>query len=132
MNIALVNELAMFAHDPGIDVWEAIDAASTKPFGYLRFTPRAGSDERAGTDLARAKCPLRALHAHDGGWRAGSAAGEPLHGAAQTRLEVDGRLPAEVLRGGGRVGARVADVAGPGFGVHRLGCHVEDAGEDHE
>lgn len=42
VNIALVNELAMFAHDLGIDVWEAIDAASTKPFGYLRFTPGPG------------------------------------------------------------------------------------------
>jgi UDP-N-acetyl-D-glucosamine dehydrogenase len=42
VNIALVNELAMFATDLGIDVWEAIDAASTKPFGYLRFTPGPG------------------------------------------------------------------------------------------
>ena len=42
MNIALVNELAIYAHDLGIDVWEAIDAASTKPFGYLRFTPGPG------------------------------------------------------------------------------------------
>ena len=32
----------MFAHDLGIDVWEAIDAASTKPFGYMRFTPGPG------------------------------------------------------------------------------------------
>ena len=42
VNIALVNELAMFAKDLGIDVWEAIDAASTKPFGYMRFTPGPG------------------------------------------------------------------------------------------
>jgi UDP-N-acetyl-D-glucosamine dehydrogenase len=42
VNIALVNELAMFAHDLGIDVWEAIDAASTKPFGFLPFTPGPG------------------------------------------------------------------------------------------
>ncbi len=42
VNVALVNELAMFAHDLGIDVWEAIDAASTKPFGYMRFTPGPG------------------------------------------------------------------------------------------
>jgi UDP-N-acetyl-D-glucosamine dehydrogenase len=42
VNIALVNELAMFASDLGIDVWEAIDAASTKPFGYMRFTPGPG------------------------------------------------------------------------------------------
>jgi UDP-N-acetyl-D-glucosamine dehydrogenase len=42
VNIALVNELAMFAAELDIDVWEAIDAASTKPFGYLRFTPGPG------------------------------------------------------------------------------------------
>ncbi len=42
VNIALVNELAMFAEAMAIDVWEAIDAASTKPFGYMRFTPGPG------------------------------------------------------------------------------------------
>jgi UDP-N-acetyl-D-glucosamine dehydrogenase len=42
VNIALVNELAMFAHDLGIDVWESIDAASTKPFGFMRFEPGPG------------------------------------------------------------------------------------------
>lgn len=42
VNIALVNELAMFASDLGVDVWEAIDAASTKPFGFMRFTPGPG------------------------------------------------------------------------------------------
>jgi UDP-N-acetyl-D-glucosamine dehydrogenase len=42
VNIALVNELAVFAHDLGIDVWEAIEAASSKPFGYMRFVPGPG------------------------------------------------------------------------------------------
>ena len=42
VNVALVNELAMFARDLGIDIWEAIDAASTKPFGFMRFTPGPG------------------------------------------------------------------------------------------
>jgi UDP-N-acetyl-D-glucosamine dehydrogenase len=42
VNIALVNEIAMFAHELGIDVWEAIDAASTKPFGFMQFTPGPG------------------------------------------------------------------------------------------
>ena len=32
----------MFAADLGIDIWEAIDAASTKPFGFMRFTPGPG------------------------------------------------------------------------------------------
>ncbi|WP_425004445.1 nucleotide sugar dehydrogenase [Mycolicibacterium sp. S3B2] len=42
VNIALVNEVAIFAHELGIDVWDAIDAASTKPFGFMRFTPGPG------------------------------------------------------------------------------------------
>jgi UDP-N-acetyl-D-glucosamine dehydrogenase len=42
VNIALVNEVAMFAHSLGIDVWEAIDAASSKPFGFMRFVPGPG------------------------------------------------------------------------------------------
>jgi UDP-N-acetyl-D-glucosamine dehydrogenase len=42
VNVALVNELAMFAHDLGIDVWETIDAAATKPFGFMRFVPGPG------------------------------------------------------------------------------------------
>jgi len=42
VNIALVNELAMFGRDLGVDVWEAIDAASTKPFGFMPFHPGPG------------------------------------------------------------------------------------------
>ena len=42
VNIALMNELAMFAGELGVDVWEAIEAASTKPFGFMKFTPGPG------------------------------------------------------------------------------------------
>jgi UDP-N-acetyl-D-glucosamine dehydrogenase len=42
VNIALMNELAMFGHELGVNVWEAIDAASTKPFGYMPFYPGPG------------------------------------------------------------------------------------------
>lgn len=42
VNIALVNELAIFANQLGIDIWASIDGASTKPFGYMRFTPGPG------------------------------------------------------------------------------------------
>ena len=42
VNVALVNELAMFGHELGVDVWEAIDAASTKPFGFMPFHPGPG------------------------------------------------------------------------------------------
>ena len=42
VNIALVNELAMLCDRMGIDVWEVIDAAATKPFGYMPFRPGPG------------------------------------------------------------------------------------------
>ena len=42
VNIALVNELAMFAHELDIDIWEAVDAAATKPFGFMPFRPGPG------------------------------------------------------------------------------------------
>lgn len=42
VNIALVNEMAMLCDRMGIDVWEVIDAASTKPYGYTRFQPGPG------------------------------------------------------------------------------------------
>ena len=42
VNIALVNEMAMVCHETGIDVWEVIDAAASKPFGFMRFQPGPG------------------------------------------------------------------------------------------
>ncbi|MFE2552126.1 nucleotide sugar dehydrogenase [Streptomyces sp. NPDC059355] len=42
VNIALVNEIAMFARHLDIDVWQAIEAASSKPFGFMKFTPGPG------------------------------------------------------------------------------------------
>jgi nucleotide sugar dehydrogenase len=42
VNIALVNELAVLCHELGIDLWDAISCASTKPFGYQAFRPGAG------------------------------------------------------------------------------------------
>jgi UDP-N-acetyl-D-glucosamine dehydrogenase len=42
VNIALVNELAMYCKGLGIDVWSVIEAADTKPFGFMRFTPGPG------------------------------------------------------------------------------------------
>jgi UDP-N-acetyl-D-glucosamine dehydrogenase len=42
VNIALVNELKLLAHRMGIDIWEVIDAAATKPFGYTPFYPGPG------------------------------------------------------------------------------------------
>jgi UDP-N-acetyl-D-glucosamine dehydrogenase len=42
VNIGLVNELAMMCHRMGLDVWEVIDAAKTKPFGFMPFYPGPG------------------------------------------------------------------------------------------
>ena len=42
VNIALVNELAQLCERMGIDVWEVVDAAATKPFGFMRFEPGPG------------------------------------------------------------------------------------------
>jgi UDP-N-acetyl-D-glucosamine dehydrogenase len=42
VNIALINELTMLSHHLDIDVWQAIDAAETKPFGFLPFRPGPG------------------------------------------------------------------------------------------
>ncbi len=42
VNIALVNQLALLCERMGLDVWEVIDAAATKPFGFMRFAPGPG------------------------------------------------------------------------------------------
>jgi UDP-N-acetyl-D-glucosamine dehydrogenase len=42
VNIALVNELAILCDRMGIDIWEVVDAAATKPFGFMRFEPGPG------------------------------------------------------------------------------------------
>ncbi len=42
INIGLVNELAIICDRLGVDVWEVIDAAATKPFGFMKFTPGPG------------------------------------------------------------------------------------------
>ncbi|MFD8295074.1 nucleotide sugar dehydrogenase [Streptomyces bauhiniae] len=42
VNISMINEMAMLAASLGVNIWEAIDAAATKPFGFTRFTPGPG------------------------------------------------------------------------------------------
>ena len=42
VNIGLVNEIALMCHKLGLDVWEVIDGAATKPFGFMRFYPGPG------------------------------------------------------------------------------------------
>src|SRR5688572_32546673 len=45
VNIALVNEMAMLADRMGIDIWEVVEAASTKPYGFMPFQP--GPDRKS-------------------------------------------------------------------------------------
>jgi UDP-N-acetyl-D-glucosamine dehydrogenase len=42
INIAFINELAVYSHEMGIDIWESIQAAATKPFGFMPFWPSPG------------------------------------------------------------------------------------------
>jgi nucleotide sugar dehydrogenase len=42
VNVAMANELAMFAGELGLDIWESLAAAETKPFGFMRFSPGPG------------------------------------------------------------------------------------------
>ena len=42
VNIALVNEIAVMCDKLGLDPWEVIEAAATKPYGFMKFTPGPG------------------------------------------------------------------------------------------
>ena len=42
INIALANEMAILCHQMGIDIWEVIEAAKTKPYGFMAFYPGPG------------------------------------------------------------------------------------------
>ena len=42
INIGMVNEFAIMCDRLGVDVWEVIDAAATKPFGFMKFQPGPG------------------------------------------------------------------------------------------
>src|SRR5690606_6838562 len=42
VNIGLINEMAQLAHELDIDIWEVVDAASTKPYGFQAFYPGPG------------------------------------------------------------------------------------------
>ena len=42
VNVALVNEIAVFCNESGVDVWEVVEAAATKPFGFMPFQPGPG------------------------------------------------------------------------------------------
>ncbi|WP_229927350.1 nucleotide sugar dehydrogenase [Kitasatospora indigofera] len=91
VNTALVNELAMFAHDLGLDLREAIDAAATEPFGPEpfgppRLTPGPGADGPC-LPIDPAYLP----------WRAERALGQSFR-LVELANEVNGRMPDYVVR----------------------------------
>ena len=94
VNIALVNELAMIAKDLGVDIWEALHAAATKPFGYQAFWPGPGV---GGHCIAIDPTYLS--------WRAGQQLGYRV-GFIEHANEVNNRMPDYVA-------TRVAEVAEP-------------------
>ena len=66
VNIALVNELAMLTDRMGIDIWEVVDAASTKPYGFMPFEPGPGHGRAlpAGRSLLPELARARVRHVH--------------------------------------------------------------------
>lgn len=90
VNIALVNELAVMARDLGVDIWEALHAAATKPFGYQPFWPGPGV---GGHCIAIDPTYLS--------WRAGQQLGYRI-GFIEHANEVNNRMPDYVVQ-------RVAD-----------------------
>jgi UDP-N-acetyl-D-glucosamine dehydrogenase len=85
VNIALVNELATVAHTLGVDIWDAITAASTKPYGFMPFWPGPGV---GGHCIAVDPSYLS--------WRVESRLGFGL-GFVQQARAVNNRMPAYVL-----------------------------------
>jgi len=90
VNIALVNELAVMARDLGVDIWESLHAAATKPFGYQPFWPGPGV---GGHCIAIDPTYLS--------WRAGQQLGYRI-GFIEHANEVNNRMPDYVVQ-------RVAD-----------------------
>ena len=90
VNIALVNELAVFAAELGIDVWQAIEAATTKPFGYMPFRPGPGVGGHC--------LPIDPSYLS---WRVQTRLGRPFR-FVELANEVNGAMPGYVV---GRLGA---------------------------
>ncbi|MGZ8763408.1 MAG: nucleotide sugar dehydrogenase [Acidimicrobiia bacterium] len=117
VNIALVNELATVAADLEVDIWAALDAAATKPFGYLPFWPGPGV---GGHCIAIDPTYLS--------WRAQQRRGFGL-GFVQHALEVNNGMPAYVAS---RVGEALNAAAKPvrGSRVLALGMSYKPGVDD--
>jgi UDP-N-acetyl-D-glucosamine dehydrogenase len=64
VNVALVNEMAVLCNEEGLDVWEVVEAAATKPFGFMTFHPGAGVE---GNSIHPDNDPGEANQRHTGG-----------------------------------------------------------------
>ena len=91
VNIALVNELAILCAEQGISIWEVIDAAATKPFGFMPFYPGPGVGGHC--------IPLDPTYLS---WQAYRDTGRRLH-LVETAQDVNDQMPAYVA-------ARIVDV----------------------
>ena len=98
VNIALVNELAMLSRDLGVDIWEALRLAGTKPFGYVPFWPGPGV---GGHCIAIDPSYLS--------WRVGQQLGYGV-GFIEHANEVNRKMPAYVVS---RLGEALNDVGRP-------------------
>jgi UDP-N-acetyl-D-glucosamine dehydrogenase len=98
VNIALVNELATLAGDLSVDIWSAIDAAATKPFGFQPFWPGPGV---GGHCIAIDPSYLS--------WRVGQRLGFGI-GFVEHAKEVNSRMPAYVAN---RIGEALNDLGKP-------------------
>jgi nucleotide sugar dehydrogenase len=109
VNIALVNELAVLARDLGVDVWEALRAAATKPFGYQAFWPGPGV---GGHCISIDPTYLS--------WRAGQQLGYRAQFIEHAN-EVNNRMPDYVV---GRISEALNDAGKPIRGSKILGIGV--------
>ena len=109
VNIALVNELAVMARDLHVDIWEALRAASTKPFGYMPFWPGPGV---GGHCIAIDPSYLS--------WRVGQQLGYHI-GFIEHANEVNNRMPAYVVD---RIGDALNDAGKPVRGSRVLAIGV--------
>jgi UDP-N-acetyl-D-glucosamine dehydrogenase len=109
VNIALVNELAIMARDLGVDIWGALDAAATKPFGYMPFAPGPGV---GGHCIAIDPTYLS--------WKAGRELGYRI-GFIEHANEVNNRMPDYVVT---RTAEALNDLGKPIKGSKVLGLGV--------
>ncbi len=109
VNIALVNELAILARELGVDIWEALTAAATKPFGYQPFWPGPGV---GGHCISIDPTYLS--------WRVGQQLGYRVEFIEHAN-EVNNRMPDYVVA---RVGEALNDAGKPIKGSRILGVGV--------